>query len=489
MLFNSYIFILAFLPLSLAGYYALNRIRPLYGEIFLIAMSLWFYGYFNPWYLLLISASIAVNYSLTVFMRGRSSAVRRLLLAAGCAFNVGLLFYFKYYNFFLSNVSRFFNIGFHEKNILLPLGISFFTFQQLSYLIDCYHGDISYNPVEYALFVTFFPQLVAGPIVLHTELVPQFRDPARKRPDAEYMMRGIRMFTQGLAKKLLLADVFGTVVAWCFANLDKTGPDEWILTSLAYTFQIYFDFSGYSDMASGLASMFHLELPMNFNSPYRALSFTDFWRRWHMTLTRFLRTYLYFPLGGSRRGKARTYLNTMIVFLVSGIWHGANWTFILWGVLHGALCCLDRAASSLWDRVLKPVRWLVTFILVDLLWILFRADSVRQWLDILNAIRQFRFIQLVEMNQSFVDSFFPPEMKWFFRELGLVDAGGHVQGPGARLWILFLFALSFGIVLFGKNIFRRKYRPKAAEAVTTAVLLFACILSLGKVSIFLYFNF
>ena len=252
-------------------------------------------------------------------MKQSKPYIKKILLLIGLCFNIGIIFHFKYFNFFISNVNQVFRTSYNVKRILLPLGISFFTFQQLSYIIDSYTGRLSgeYNFIEYSLFVTFFPQLVAGPIVLHDELIPFFRDDSIKKVNYKNLTHGIIMFTLGLFKKVMIADILGRMVDWGFKNTDIATSMDMILVMLAYTFQIYFDFSGYSDMASGIAWMF--KLPINFDSPYKAYSIIEFWKRWHMTLTRFLRTYVYFPLGGSKKGAVRTYINTMIVFLVSGI--------------------------------------------------------------------------------------------------------------------------------------------------------------------------
>ena len=328
MQFNSYIFILLFLPLTVIGYFGLHRLgKEKAAKIFLLLMSLWFYGYFNASYLLIISGSILVNFCIAKIMEKTEGIQRKSLLALGIIFNVALIFYFKYYDFFISNINIAFGTDFVLRRIVLPLGISFFTFQQISFIVDSYKGQTKgYSFWEYALFVAFFPQLVAGPIVLHSELIPQFRDENRWKPDYDNLSRGVMMFARGLAKKVLIADTFGNAVNWGFNQAAAIPVGEGALTSpeilivmLSYTFQIYFDFSGYSDMATGLAAMFNFKIPQNFNSPYKALSIADFWKRWHMTLTRFLTTYIYIPLGGNRKGKVRTYVNTMIVFLVSGI--------------------------------------------------------------------------------------------------------------------------------------------------------------------------
>ncbi len=265
--------------------------------------------------------------------------------------NIAVIFYFKYYDFFLENVNILFNRSFELKNIVLPLGISFFTFQQVSYLVDSYKGETKdYAFDEYMLFVSYFPQLIAGPIVLHGEVIPQFRSRKRRKFIPQNFSKGMYIFALGLFKKIILADTLGTAVTYGFGTIDTPGSLEALIVSVSYTFQLYFDFSGYCDMAIGIGSMFNIELPQNYNSPYKATSITEFWDRWHMSLTRFLKSYIYIPLGGNRKGKLRTYLNIMIVYLASGIWHGANWTFVLWGRLQGLFSCLNRVFKNTWKK-------------------------------------------------------------------------------------------------------------------------------------------
>ena len=485
MLFNSYIFILLFLPVTLIGYYRIGRWSREGAEFWLLAMSLWFYAYHNPWYLILIGSSILVNFFCSrrlnhACARGKKDG--RLLFFA-VFFNLALIFYFKYFNFFLENVNTVFRADFVTRKILLPLGISFFTFQQISYVVDSYEGKTAgYSLREYALFVTFFPQLVAGPIVLPQELIPQMREAVRKKWDAEYVSRGIMMFTLGLSKKVLLADRFGVAVDFIFPRASDTTSLNLMAGLLAYTFQIYFDFSGYSDMAVGLGQLFHFDLPINFNSPYQALSPADFWKRWHITLTRFLRTYIYFPLGGNRRGKLRTYLNTMVVFFVSGLWHGANNTFVLWGLLHGLGICLYRMIRKPYDLLPKWIRWGITFLYNCLLWIPFRAGSVEE--------------AKVYVHRLFLHygMYVSPDFAACFRLTGIRSALSALHLPlddtrASLLSMAILFLLAFALILLPKNNYDRSYRTTKWTMAGTLLLLMVCILSLSRVSVFLYFNF
>ncbi len=503
MQFNSFIFILCFLPIALIGYYGLGRFNN--GKLsrcFLILMSLWFYGYFNPSYLIIICSSIAINYLLYKLMGKYGS--RKIFLILGIVFNVSLIFYFKYYNFFIENINTLVGSDFVLRNIVLPLGISFFTFQQISFIVDAYRGEArNYSFTEYALFVSFFPQLVAGPIVLHRELIPQFREGSRRRINYENMSIGITMFALGLSKKVLIADTFGNAVNYGMQKAAEVPVFEGALTipeiiivMLSYTFQIYFDFSGYSDMATGLGRMFNFDIPMNFNSPYKALSVADFWKRWHMTLTRFLTTYIYIPLGGNRKGKVRTYINTMIVFLVSGIWHGANWTFILWGLLHGVAQCFNKLTSGIYNKiyekvsgsagklggcVLHVIQWVVTFAFLNVTWLLFRADSVTMWLQILRRLT----VLNLDVRSELIETFRIPKLGAVLNAIGITVSDSPVLMISTCVYMIFALVLC----LCFKNNYEREHRLNGRTLVAVWGMLLLCIISLSSVSTFLYFNF
>ncbi|WP_029231918.1 MBOAT family O-acyltransferase [Butyrivibrio sp. VCB2006] len=506
MQFNSYIFILCFLPLALIIYFALHHFgKDKWAKAYLLGMSLWFYGYFNASYLAIICVSICVNFLISRRMANAAAKNKKGYLWVGIVFNVALIFYFKYYDFFLSNINTVFRTDFVLRNIMLPLGISFFTFQQISFVVDSYKGETKdYSFLDYALFVSFFPQLVAGPIVLHSELIPQFKDKKNWSVNFDNLSEGLILFTRGLAKKILIADTFGNAVDFGFskAALYATGenaltPREIMIVMLAYTFQIYFDFSGYSDMATGLGRLFNFKIPMNFNSPYKALSVADFWKRWHMTLTRFLTNYIYIPLGGNRKGKVRTYINVMIVFLISGLWHGANWTFILWGVIHGLGQCFNKLTHGLyvkicdtlnklktgrlWLFVLKVVQWCVTFVFINVTWLLFRADSVKQFLELIKRL----FVPYYYLGDEVLEYFRIPKIRYLFALIG--------ANPSEH-WTLifctvFIMLMALILVLAFPNNYESKKKRNVWNLVGTCVLFVICVLSLGKVSTFLYFNF
>lgn len=392
MLFNSYDFLFAFLPLTVAGFYLLDRwgaARLLLA--WLLAASLVFYAWWNPACLPLLLASIGANYLLGrgLAQSGQSSVARKAMLAVGIAGNLGLLGYFKYAGFFAASVGELLHAPWQPPVVVLPLAISFFTFQQIAFLVDAYRGEAQPGSLlEYAVFVSFFPQLIAGPIVHHREMMPQIAGGRELAFRAEHISVGLTLLVIGLCKKVVLADNVSeyadTMFEQTVAGKAPTVLEAWIGV-LAFTLEIYFDFSGYSDMALGLGRLFGLKLPLNFASPYKATSIVEFWRRWHITLSRFLRDYLYIPLGGNRRGKLRRYGNLMATMLLGGLWHGAGWTFVFWGGLHGVYLCLNHAwqratrtwLPASWKRHPAYVAgcWLLTFLAVVAGWVFFRAPS------------------------------------------------------------------------------------------------------------------
>ncbi len=487
MLFNSYVFILFFLPITLLVYYGLNRIgKERAAKWFLIAMSLWFYAYFHKSYFWLLSGSIVFNFicSRVILRQAHNSLKRKGALTVGILANIGVIFYFKYFDFFLENVNLLFGSKFTLLNILMPLGISFFTFQQISYLVDSYRGETkAYRFEDYALFVTFFPQLVAGPIVLHEEMIPQFHDKTRKKMNHDKISCGIWLFAVGLFKKVMIADVLGKGVDWGFSNASLLVGMEVAIVALLYTLQLYFDFSGYCDMACGIANMFQFDLPQNFDSPYKATSIPEFWQRWHMSLNRFLRKYIYIPLGGSRKGTLRTVFNVMIVFLISGIWHGAEWTFILWGVLHGFANVLCRLCKKTWETIPRLLRWLGTFVFVNLTWVIFRAESVNQaGVMFRNLIKPWKW----ELNSELLSKF--DLLEFTYIEDHVAGLGALItQYPGLHLAIILTIAVY--IALVPQNCYQKKFTPSIKNAVGSVVMLIWSIVSLSGLSTFLYFNF
>lgn len=487
MLFNSYIFIFLFLPFSLTGYYILNYLKYYrLSNLFLIGMSIWFYGYFTPKYIPIICGSILINFLISRGMTnwGGQLHTKSLLLFGGISINLIVIFYFKYYDFFLKNVNIIFQKSYELQNIILPLGISFFTFQQISYLIDSYRNETAqYTFDEYALFVCFFPQLIAGPIVLHSEMIPQFKNPENRRIIPENFSKGMYILALGLFKKVIIADTFGKAVTYGFGVVETLSSMEALIISFSYTFQLYFDFSGYCDMATGIGYMFNITFPFNFNSPYKAISITDFWSRWHMSLTRFLKTYIYIPLGGNRRGKARTYFNIMIVFFISGIWHGANWTFIIWGLLHGLLNCLNRIYRKSWKKLGFVTQWFLTFMTVNLLWIIFRAENVTSAISFIKKL--FRLSNF-NIRSELYDCFRLIEFTVIEEKLYILNYLSS-KITGFYLWFFILGA--FFVVLNFRNNREIEFKPTVANSLVVVVLMLWSVTSLTGISTFLYFNF
>lgn len=504
MLFNSYIFILFFLPVTVIGYFLINKLQKKDNSrldlCWLFLMSLWFYGYSVPIYLILILSSICVN-----FLVGKGISASRVKdnkktakkwMVAGIVFNLALIFYFKYYDFFISNMNVLFRQDWALKHIALPLGISFFTFQQISYVVDCYREKevISYRFIEYAAYVTFFPQLVAGPIVMHSELVPQMCDKEKKSINYENMSLGLYALAMGLGKKVLLADNLSKIVNVGLSNLDSLNQISAIAVMFSYTLQIYFDFSGYCDMALGMSKMFNIDLPINFNSPYKAKNVTDFWKRWHLTLGRFFTQYVYIPLGGSRKGKLRSYLNTMIIFLLSGIWHGANWTFILWGVIEAIFNVAEKAVRDLTKNSKRTVSkgvskikdiasYIYIFVFINLTMMIFRAESVEQagkFFERLTITGGGIFTGITEKVNDLV------EVRIFYR-LGL----GNLISAYPYLPCVVILGILWFAVWFMKNTQEKMQSKKfgVVRSLVTIFLIMWSVISLSDVSEFLYFNF
>lgn len=488
MLFNSPEFLLIFLPLSLGLYFWLTEHRYVpAAKGWLVVASLFFYGWWNPQYLPLILVSLLVNFTIgrqlaTGAVAKSSLSARRALLTTGVVFNLGLLGYYKYAGFVIGNLAQLTGLPVGISSPLLPLAISFFTFTQIAYLVDSYRGETrEYDLMNYALFVTFFPHLIAGPIVHHKTLMPQFAA-ARNLLASERNIRvGLILFSIGLAKKVLIAD---TLAQWATAGFDKAVTlnfaEAW-LTSLSYTLQLYYDFSGYTDMALGAALMFNIRLPINFASPYRACSIREFWRRWHITLSHFLRDYLYVPLGGSRRGKTRTYINLLVTFMLGGLWHGASWMFVIWGTLHG----LAMAGHRLWcaadGRMPGWLGWLLTFNFVNASWVFFRAQNLDAAMKVLSGMVDFGSITLGSTKAGLVSR--------------MHDVAGHPLLDTALLPAVYGVALLLVALprnSTGRWMARGAWRQATAGRALGYGLLAACTLTAllaSPYSEFIYFNF
>lgn len=485
MLFNSYQFIFIFFPVVLVVFFQLARLGHARAAGFLALASLFFYGYWSPVYVGLLAGSIACNYVFGSWIaksaaRGIFSRQRLLFLAVSA--NLLLLAYYKYANFFLSSVNSMAGSHLSLREIILPLGISFFTFTQITFLVDTYQGKVKeYSFIHYALFVTYFPHLIAGPILHHKEMMPQFAKATTYRFSYENMAVGCTIFFIGLFKKVVLADGVSAYVETVFGapaqGLQLSFIEAWV-GAISYALQLYFDFSGYSDMAIGLSRMFGVILPLNFSSPYKAVNIIEFWRCWHMTLSRFLRDYVYIPLGGNRMGASRRYTNLMVTMVLGGLWHGAGWTFVVWGALHGVYLAINHAWHALRRKVGQdPQRPLstpahicatfLTFVSVTVAWVFFRADSFDTALKIAAAMFGGNGLSLPD----YVLPALGEVGRWLAGQ-GVPLGAGNQLGSGRQIiWIVILLS----IVCAAPNTQQllRGYRPAldAAEGVRVPGLL------------------
>lgn len=395
MLFSSFEFIFAFLPVTFLGYFLLNKYKQANAaKIWLFSCSLFFYGWWNPLYVPLILSSLVFNFGFGNWLNATKSnpALKKSILIFGISANLGLLFFYKYMDFFIANYNYLSSNTIVALHLVLPLGISFITFQKIAYLVDSYTDAEStkdYNFINFCLFVLFFPQLIAGPIVHHSEVMPAFKNPLNLKLNYFNISKGLYIFLMGLCKKLVFADSFAVIANAGYGNTASLSTIDGWLTAFAYAFQLYFDFSGYSDMAIGAGLFFNIQLPQNFNSPYKSLNIQDFWRRWHITLGRFLTRYFYIPLGGSRKGEYRTLVNVFLTMFVSGIWHGAGWTFVLWGIMHGTASVIFRLWGKTKIEMPAYLAWFLTFLFVNLAWVFFRASSIGDAMNVLYAMFDF----------------------------------------------------------------------------------------------------
>lgn len=513
MLFNSYAFLLAFLPITLIGYFSLARAGEQWATAWLCGASFLFYGWWDYRYLPLLTASILFNFWCSGQIRSAPSSTRKKWLTSAVAANLGLLAYYKYAGFFLTTISNVTGQAPPSLDIILPIGISFFTFTQIAYLVDTAQGKVGESRLlHYGLFVTYFPHLIAGPVLHHKEMMPQFADRTTSQFSANNFAVGSTIFFIGLAKKVLLADNLAPYAGQLFDQPDA--PTMLVAWGgvLAYSFQLYFDFSGYSDMAVGLSRLFGVSLPLNFSSPYKAGNIIEFWRRWHMTLSRFLRDYLYIAMGGSRHGTPRRLVNLMITMVLGGLWHGAGWTFVLWGAMHGGFLVINHAWHMFAKRIRFPLDfWLwrgfavvLTFTAVCFAWVLFRAPH----LDAASRIMQGMVGKFgISLPIGFANRL------GFLRET-LADGGvTFFLGGGTRFietwgWVIMAAGIAF-LAPNTQQIMRRfspaldfgsaptdgwtaswlQWRPSRRWAFYIAAITVASLLALNRPSEFLYFQF
>lgn len=476
MLFNSHEFIYLFLPFVLIIFFILCKKKlVIMSKVWLVFASIFFYCWWNIYALPILLISIAINFLTGVLLikidtsgNNKTILFRKIILILGLLFNLILLGYFKYSVFFLSNINRYLSTNFHLIHVILPLGISFFTFTQIAFLVDAYKGQIKdANAINYVLFVTFFPHLLAGPIIHHKEMMPQFDSLKTKIMNYKNISAGLFLFSIGLAKKVLIADTFAIWANNGYNNIANLSFSTAWISCFAYSFQVFFDFSGYTDMALGIALMFNIRLPMNFNNPYRSTSIQDFWKRWHITLSRFARDYIYIPLGGSRRSVIRTYINLFITFLVIGFWHGANWTFIVWGGLHGLATTINKIWKNFNLQLNRFISWFITFSFVSLNAIFIRASTFKD---------AFRFVnKMFNING--------------FNTILSGNNIGHFFVSNLNVIIFFLFAFVLIFVMKNSDDVIKSFKPSKVYLFATVLLLFISAFSTGEQSDFIYFNF
>ncbi len=518
MLFNSYLFIFLFLPLTLYGFYQIGKVVNAKASlIWLIVTSLVFYGWFSPSFVLLISLSILVNAAIGKRLIWHP---HKVLLFMGIVFNLSLIGIFKYAQFVADNISWLLNLSAPNLKMVLPLAISFFTFQQIAFIVDCYQGKVkACDFLRYCLFIVFFPQLIAGPIVQHHQVIPQFENKYFNKINMQHIALGLSIFIVGLFKKVIFADncaVFANPIFQAAEQgIELTFFESW-WGAIAYTLQLYFDFSGYSDMAIGLALLFNIKLPINFNSPYKALNIIDFWRRWHITLSTFLRDYLYIPLGGNRKGTFHRHQNLMITMLLGGIWHGASWNFVIWGALHGSYLVINHSWRSFRQNVLKQdlsqstllgkySSQLLTILCVIIAWVFFRAPSFSGAMHMLKTMSGLNGISLLQSFATKLGSFTP----WlnqhgvtfnglFANELTDLRSATFIMIP---LWMIILLlpnsqqtilsqpkVSSFWHLTVSKN-HLLVWKKNTISAIFIGILGMLSILCLAKASDFIYYQF
>ncbi len=490
MLFNSYEFVFLFLPVSLAIYFLLNRKRLTVGaNTWLLFVSLFFYSWWNVKYLPLILGSILFNYAVGTLLaesheHKKKTVSRKAILAFGLLSNILFLGYFKYMDFFIGNLNGLFSTNLPLLRIVLPLGISFFTITQIAFLVDSYEGLVKEkNLLSYALFVSFFPHLRAGPILHHKEMMPQFDALRSKVLNYKNLSLGLFLFFIGLFKKVVVADQLSSIVKAGFDLAPSLNFAEAWITSLSYTCQLYFDFSGYSDMAVGVGLMFNIVLPINFNSPYKAVNAIDFWKRWHVSLSNFITTYLYTPILRYRR--RITFANSMVAIfaamLISGLWHGAGWTFVIWGGMHGAALVINH----LWrKRKLKMpglLAWFITFNFVNFSFVFFRA---RGWDEAMKVLKGMFGMNGFIPAEAYANFGLTTVFSSRFGKTVLAGIGGRNE----TFWFL-LGALLFAFFLKNSNEMTRDFKPSWKAFAFVVAISFYTLLNMGKVSEFLYFQF
>ena len=504
MLFNSYSFIFLMLPVSVIGYYLLNRLNQRLGMIWIIICSLLFIGHTNIMYLLVLIPCMMFNYFVASYMHVTKH--KKAMLTFGVSINVLVLLIFKYTNFFLDYFNENVFADSLTFRLFFPLGISFYTFQQITFLVDYYRDDsLRCDIIEYFAYICFYPQFVQGPIVLQSEMIPQFRDISRKTCDYRYISRGLYRFALGLVKKVLIANILASAVDAGYRCISELGILAAVLLLIGYSLQIYFDFSGYSDMAIGVGWMFHIDLPENFNSPYKAKSIDDFWDRWHITLTRFFTRYVYFPLGGSKKGRIRTYINILIIFLLSGLWHGSDSSFVIWGLMHGVGMLLCRIFKDVKKNlnihnnaiaksgVFNGISTCITFIYVSIAWVLFRADSISKAQRVFARFKDFCDLSISHYMYEPFNEFIEATILLRLDVLGINERiPGFLMGTVIILFMIACMILPNSMQVVDKwsdTLNSKKGFGKFVSCFAVAVMITWGILSFSGVTEFVYWSF
>ena len=488
MYFNSYVFILAFLPITVLGYYLINKTKKYQlGHMWLLGASLIFAGYLNVYYVVITTVSVLIGYLFILLVTKQSSARRnkKIYVTAGIVVHVGILLYFKYSNFFIENVNEIFDKEIPFLELLLPLGISFYTFQQIAYLVDCYRDNsVKCGFGEYFLYIMYFPKFLQGPILLHEDMLPALHQEENKKFSWEHFSKGLYAFALGLGKKVLLADKIALIVDAGYNNIAELNAPSALLVIIGYSLQLYFDFSGYCDMAMGVGEMLQIPVPVNFDSPYKAVKVTDIWARWHMTLTRFFTKYIYIPLGGNRKGNLRMYANTFIVFFVSGFWHGAAWTFVVWGIMHGIAMVISKLLKQCRIVLPKVLGWLLTFSFWIMSFAVFRAPSLATAKELFSRLWKGGFGRIYDGFYEQIEKHIEVTL------LHRLDFLNVLEGC-SEILVASLIGISLFACLIMKNTQEKlkEFRFTYSKLLVTVFLLFYSILSLESVTVFLYANF
>lgn len=483
---DSFLFVLVFLPVVVFLYHAFGKNKMRYKKGLLVICSLLFYSYSGCKSVAVLICSLGINIVICVFLKKSTTAhITNFILATGIVLNLLLLGYLKYTNFIIQNINAFWNLSITEKTIILPAGISFFTFQQIMFIIYyARNGEKNIGFVDYLVYVLYFPKLLMGPLADPKSFLNELQ--TVRGVDYRSIVEGIQRIVVGLFKKVIVAEAMINAVEWGSNYISESTALDLIIVSFAYTMQIYFDFCGYSDIAIGVSKMFNIYLPNNFDSPYRATSISDFWRKWHISLTNFLTEYVYIPLGGNRKGRARTYFNILIVFLVSGIWHGANWTFIVWGIIYGMLMVVEKLLYRQINRIPKIIGRIYTLSIVNILWMFFWLDSIDDVLYAITKIWKGVFSGSWVISESLKQCFLTKEMSAMIYLLN----NDYISNHGTNLAMIVVVCVSTIICQFPINSNNIKYKANTRTVFTTVILATWCFISMSvRTAGFIYSGF